>query len=112
QDLLAGLEQELLDEQKLAAEDPTLAGFGYGGYAQRYLERKANLLRLLAAMAKEILAAQERLAAAYRELKTYEQVEKNRAKKELEEANRKEQKVLDEIASTRFERAKAERVKS
>lgn len=103
---LAALEQELLDEQRTAAEDPTLAGFGYGGYAQRYMQRKAELLRLLALVAKEILAAQERLAEAYRELKTLEEVEKNRAKKELEEANRKQQKELDEIASTRHQRAK------
>jgi flagellar FliJ protein len=109
QALLTGLEQELLEEQKTAAEDPTLAGFSYGGYAQRYLEMKGNLVRLLDAIGREILAAQERLAAAYRELKTYEEVEKNRAKKELAEANLKEQKMLDEIASTRFERAKAER---
>ncbi|CAA6606361.1 conserved hypothetical protein [Rhodospirillaceae bacterium LM-1] len=104
--LLAVLEQDLLDEQKTAAEDPTLAGFTYGGYAQRYLDNKAKLLRLLAAMAKEILAAQDRLAEAYKDLKTVEEVEKNRAKKELEEANRREQKMLDEIASTRHERAK------
>ncbi|MBF0269144.1 MAG: flagellar FliJ family protein [Alphaproteobacteria bacterium] len=104
--LLAVLEQDLLDEQKTAAEDPTLAGFTYGGYAQRYLDNKAKLLRLLAALAKEILAAQERLAEAYRALKTVEEVEKTRAKKELEEANRKEQKMLDEIASTRHQRAK------
>jgi flagellar export protein FliJ len=103
---LAALEQELLNEQKTAAEDPTLAGFGYGGYAQRYLEHKAQLLRLLHIVAKEILAAQDRLAEAYRELKTVEEVEKNRAKKELAEANLKEQKMLDEMASTRHQRAK------
>lgn len=103
---LAGLEDELLHEQKIAAEDPTLAGFGYGGYAQHYLHRKAQFLSLLAAVAREIEAAQERLAEAYRELKTVEEVEKNRAKRELEEANRKEQKMLDEIAQTRFQRAK------
>lgn len=105
---LAALEQELLHEQKTAAEDPTLAGFGYGAYAQRYLHKKAQLLSLLAAVAKEIEAAQERLAEAYRELKTVEEVEKNRAKRELEEANRKEQRMLDEIAETRFQRAKKE----
>ena len=109
QAILTGLEQELLAEQKTAAEDPTLAGFSYGGYAQRYLEMKGNLLRLLGAVGREILAAQERLAAAYRELKTYEEVEKNRARKELVEANRKEQRTLDEIAGMRHQRAKAER---
>ena len=105
---LAALEQELLSEQKTAAEAPTLAGFGYGAYARRYLDHKAKLLQLLAAIAKEILAAQDRLAEAYRELKTVEEVEKNRAKKELAEANLKEQKMLDEIASTRHQRAKAQ----
>lgn len=103
---LAQLEQELLDEQKTAADDPELAGFGYGGYAQRYMQKKAQFLALLAAIAKEILAAQERLAEAYRELKTLEEVDKNRRKREEAEANRKEQAALDEIAQTRFQRAK------
>jgi flagellar export protein FliJ len=103
---LAALEQELLNEQKTASEDPTLAGFGLGAYVQRYLHRKAQFLSLLANIAREILAAQDRLAEAYKELKTVEEVEKNRAKLELEEANRKEQQTLDEIASTRHQRAK------
>jgi len=104
--LLHRLERELLDEQKAAAEDPTLAGFGYGNYAQRYLDNKAKLLRLMAAVAKEISAAQDRLAEAYKDMKTVEEVEKNRTKRELEEANRKERHVLDEMASTRHQRTK------
>ena len=91
------LDQQLLNEQAVAARDPTTAGFLYGAYGRDHLRRKAELAHQLVLIRQEIEEARERLAEAFRQLKVYEEVRKGRAKREAVEAARKEQEALDEI---------------
>lgn len=98
------LDAELIREQQIAAEDPTSAGFLYGGFADHYRIRKEQLRQILHAVRLEIEDARERLAEAYRHLKVYEEVRTGRAKKEAAEEARQEQNVLDEIGLNQHRR--------
>ncbi|OIQ91284.1 hypothetical protein GALL_268180 [mine drainage metagenome] len=101
------LDQELAREQAIAAEDPTTAGFLYGGFALRYRQRKEQLRQMLHGIRVEIEAARERLAEAYRQLKVYEEVQKGRARREAQEEAQRERQVMDEIGMTQFRRRRA-----
>jgi flagellar FliJ protein len=93
------IDDELASEKKIATED-VMAAFGFAGYIRGYMERREMLDRAIAAAMREIEAAQERLAEAYRQLKTFEITQANREKRELAERNRAEQIVLDEVGAT------------
>jgi flagellar export protein FliJ len=95
------LERQLIREGELVKADPT-AGFMFGPFAEDHKKRRERLAITLAAVRKEIEDARERLAAAYRERKTMEEVQKTRAERERVEANRREQVELDEIAATQY----------
>ena len=92
------LDEELLNEQKVAAANPTVAGHAYAGYAFNHKERVAVMERVIDALRAEIEQQRERLAEAYRELKVLEEVQANWKKKEDAEAARIEQAMMDEIA--------------
>lgn len=98
------LDAELAEEQRIAATDPTMAGFLYGGFADHYRVRKEQLRHILHAIRLEIEDARERLADAYRQLKVYEEVQKNRATREDAEEARQEQVALDEIGMNQHRR--------
>jgi flagellar export protein FliJ len=98
------LDSELAEEQRIAATDPTMAGFLYGGFADHYRVRKEQLRHILHAIRLEIEDARERLADAYRQLKVYEEVQKNRATREDAEEARQEQVALDEIGMNQHRR--------
>lgn len=98
------LDAELAREQEIAASDPTMAGFLYGGFANAYLLRKEQLRHILHAIRLEIEEARERLAEAFRQLKVYEEVQKDRAGKEAAEEARQEQITLDEIGMNQHRR--------
>lgn len=102
------LDAELTQEQQIAATDPTMAGFQYGGFADRYRVRKEQLRQLLHAVRLEIEEARERLAEAYRQLKVYEEVRKERARREDAEEARQEQLTLDEIGLNQHRRRQAQ----
>jgi flagellar FliJ protein len=93
------IDDELASEKKIATDD-VMAAFGFAGYIRGYMERREMLDRAIEAAMREIEAAQERLAEAYRQLKTYEVTQANRDKRELAERNRAEQIVLDEVGAT------------
>jgi flagellar export protein FliJ len=99
------MDKELLNEQAVAAANPTLAGHSYAAYAFNYRERRANLEAVIAAVRVEIEQQRERLANAYKELKVLEEVQDNWLGKERIEAARIEQIALDEIAQTLYQRA-------
>ena len=98
------LDAELAEEQRIAATDPTMAGFLYGGFADHHRVRKEQLRHILHAIRLEIEDARERLADAYRQLKVYEEVQKNRATREDAEEARQEQVALDEIGLNQHRR--------
>lgn len=100
EEVIAGIEAmdaQLAAEQAVAAEDATGAGFTFGGFYDRHLQRREAMLRQLENLRHEIEAARDDLAEAYRALKTYETAEKQRLLREREEEARKDQAVLDEI---------------
>lgn len=92
------LERQLVREGQIALADPTSAGFMFGAFAEGHKKRRERLAITLAAVRKEIEEARERLAEAYRERKTLEEVQKARAIRERTEADRIEQAELDEVA--------------
>ena len=98
------LERQLVREGEIARGDPTSAGFMFGAFVEDHKKRRERLAITLAAVRKEIEDARERLAAAFRERKTMEEVQKNRATSERVEANRLEQIELDEVAANQFRR--------
>ncbi len=101
-------EEQLKQEQLLAAGDSTGVGFVYGAFQQAWMKRRDLMHQALAAMRREIEAAREDLAEAFRELKTYEITQANREKREREEADRKEQIFLDEVGSNIHQRKEKE----
>ena len=96
------LERQLVREGQIAQADPTSAGRLFGAFVEDHKKRRERLAITLAAVRREIEEARDRLAEAYRERKTLEEVQKARAMRELAEANRAEQAELDEVAQNQF----------
>ena len=101
------LDRQLIAEQQVAAANPTTAGFSYAAFAKAHRLRREQLARNLAALRAEIEQARDQLADAYRQLKVYEEVQKERARLEREEEARKEQVAFDEIGETQFRQRNA-----
>jgi len=109
EDQIAQLEADLLLQQKAAAADPTLAGITYGAFAQQVILRRENLQDSVRQMEIVIDHAQDELSDAYQELKKYEIVDRNRQRRYELEQSRREQVMLDEIASNQHRRKKVAR---
>ncbi len=90
-------ERRLLEEQRIAAADVAGIGYLYGAYHRAWMDRREQMEEMLATVRQQIERAQEDLAEAYREQKTYEVTQANREKREREELERKEQLFLDEV---------------
>lgn len=90
--------EELAREQEIAKAD-VLAARGYGEYLKAFIERRARLERQTALIRDEIVLAREDLSEAFRTLKTYELTQEARKRRERQEADRREQANLDEIAA-------------
>ena len=97
---LAGLlEQEIVDEQRTAAANPQEAGFGYGSYAARAIDRRSQLERARSELESRITQAQEGVRQEFRSLKVFEIAQDNRETIEQKDAERVQQAILDEIGS-------------
>lgn len=94
QDLFA----QLVEEQRIASENPEQVMFAYGRFHQRAMLIRDELDEAIKAKEAEVNAAQEEVNEAFREQKVYEEAEKNRIKREEEERQRKETIEMDEIA--------------
>ena len=90
------LEAEFAAERDAAAQIEGGA-ITFTGYFNAYKQRQANLAEALFRVRSEIDEVQDRLAEAYKELKTYELTQENRDAREEAEQNRKEQIALDEM---------------
>jgi flagellar export protein FliJ len=101
------LEAEVVEEQKAAADSPETAGFLYGNYARRVIERCERLAQSIASMEARIAAAREELNEAYRELKKFQVAQGVRDRREALEAARRDQNVLDEIGLAVHRRRRA-----
>lgn len=96
------LEEELIEEQKIARNAPEQAGLTYGGYAKVVIDRRERLALSIAGVEKQIAVAREELNEAYRDLKKYEVAQDIRDRREAEEAARKDQIILDDIGLQGF----------
>lgn len=95
---LEDLENQLIEEQKIAKSAPDQALFSYGRFHQRAMGIREQLQQTIAAKEQEVEIARDDVNEAFRELKVYEEAEKNRIKREEEERTRKENIEMDEIA--------------
>lgn len=93
------LEQAIIAEQKIAAENPELAGFAYGGFANAVIAEREAITKMIAAQEEKIDTFRDVVADAFKELKTAEIAERNRADAERAEEEKKEQDELDEIGT-------------
>ncbi len=91
------LEEDLLAEQVAAASSPNEAGFLYGYYADRVIDRRAIIQISIQQLEKDADQAREEVSQAYQELKKYETALDVRKKREDAEVARKDQLVLDEV---------------
>ncbi len=95
---LQDLENQLIEEQQIAKSAPDQALFSYGRFHQRAMGIREQLQQVIAAKEQEVEIARDDVNEAFRELKVYEEAEKNRIKREEEERTRKENIEMDEIA--------------
>ena len=91
------LEQAVIAEQKVAAENPELAGFAYGGFANAVIAEREAIAKMIAEQEEKIDVFRDEVADAFKELKTAEIAERNRVEAERAEEDKKEQDELDEI---------------
>jgi len=105
---IRAMDEQLEAERQAAAADATGAGFTFSQFYDRHMQRRAALVRQRDALRDEIELARDDLSEAYRQLKSYEQAEKQRLQRERAEADRKEQIELDEIGQT-LHRRRSER---
>ncbi|CAA7616149.1 conserved hypothetical protein [Candidatus Terasakiella magnetica] len=90
-------EEQLKEEQRIAAADAGGVGFAYGAFANAWLSRRETLFSMLELLRADIVRARDDLAVAFNELKTFEITQRERERREQEERDRKEQAFLDEI---------------
>ncbi len=95
------LEQEIVDEQKVAQDLPETALY-YGNYAKGAIERRQRIAESINKLEEVIGDAREEVREAHRELKKYEVAQENRQQLADEEENHQEQLVLDEQGLQNF----------
>lgn len=101
---LKSLENELLTEQSTAQESPQEAGLFYGNYVNGVINRRDRFKSQIVKMEEQVVAAREDLNEAYRELKKFETINKQREKREAEELEKKQQQTLDELGLQNHQR--------
>jgi flagellar FliJ protein len=100
---IARLDDEVQLENQVASTDHD-ARFTYGSYVSAAIERRRTLDASVEDVRRQIEMAQEEVTIAYQELKKFEVAQSNRKRRVREEANRREQVVLDEIGIETFRR--------
>lgn len=104
---VARLEEEVERERDTARRNFE-ASFTFAAYAKSARERHERLDRSIAHVDEQIVAANEAVAEAYRELKKYELAEEEREKREALKLRRKQEALLDETALVGFQRRRHE----
>ncbi len=92
------LDEELKREQAAASANIMEGGLTFSGYIRLYQARRDDLDHKIVEVGKEIAAARDKLAEAYRDQKTYELAQATRDAAWEQEMARREQISLDEIA--------------
>jgi flagellar FliJ protein len=100
---IARLDDEVQIENQVASNN-TDAGFTYGAYISVAIDRRRTLDASVEDVRRQIEAAREEVTIAYQELKKFEVAHNNRKRRARDEANRREQVVLDEMGLETFRR--------
>lgn len=100
------LEAELVREQSTAHESPHEAGLFYGSYANGVINRRDDFKEKIIKMEEQVVAARDALSDAYRELKKFEIIHKQRELREAEELEKKQQQQLEELSLQNHKRKK------
>ncbi|HJO69933.1 MAG TPA: hypothetical protein QF804_09685 [Rhodospirillales bacterium] len=108
EDAARALEVELVAEQRAAAVEPEMAGFGYGFYALGVILRRERLADSTVQAEAMIETARDELHDAYEELKKFEITDASRRRRETDEADRVERIELDEIGLQGYRRVRAQ----
>ncbi len=96
-DDLRRLEAEQASEQEFAERSSEIT-YGYGSYAGALVERRRKLTQSLADAEQKTLRAREVLAETYQEAKRYEIASARRLLNQRLQAERIEQRSMDELA--------------
>jgi len=96
------LEEDLIKEQAIAAASPNEAGFLYGHFADKIIDRRAIIKISIQQLESQANDAREEVNQAYRELKKYETALDTRNKKQQAELARQDQLALDEVGMQSF----------
>jgi multidrug resistance efflux pump len=97
-DAIDALQKQILSEQILAAGLPDVVG-AYGASANAAIERRRSLVSEQAAAREAVSDAREALRDAYAELKRFEISLSGKILAAQQDRSRREQAVLDEVAS-------------
>jgi flagellar biosynthesis chaperone FliJ len=97
------LQEELQREIAMAEKQPDMAQF-FGDFAKRIQNRQQQLAVEIKSVDKKIEMLREEITVAFGELKKYEIALENDRRRKLEEQNRKDTIVLDEIAGQQHRR--------
>lgn len=100
-------EQEVMAEQDLARSSPDEAGMAYAAYARRVLDRRAEFKTAIAEAEMAVSTAKDEVATAYRDLKTVELAQEDRARREAAEMERRQAIALDDIALQVFRQGRS-----
>lgn len=96
-DFMRQLQEQVKAEADLARRDTTGAGFTFAAYAQWARKQRQDLEAVLGHVRREIEQAQDAVAQAFKELKTFEIAQANREAAARLEQDRKTQIMLDDI---------------
>ncbi|MFD2262636.1 flagellar FliJ family protein [Lacibacterium aquatile] len=100
------VDSQVEEEKQIATKDYVLARY-FPAYLQAAKERRQTLVANRLDIGQQIDAAKEQVTIAYQELKKLEIAQAIREKREKEEADRREQLMLDEIAIEGYRRRDA-----
>jgi flagellar protein FliJ len=103
----AALDEEMMAEKATAAQGGEGA-YTYGAYLQAARRRREAIDAGIAVLEKAAGEARDAVAEAFAELKKYEITKANRERRALEEANRREQELLDEMGLSMHRRNSGE----
>ena len=96
------LEDEIVSEQRVAAAVPAEGGRTYGPYALAAIERRERLAESIARTEAEVSAARNELRVAHAELRRYEIAQENRDRQEIEDRDRRERILLDDVGLQQY----------
>lgn len=99
-DNLRQMDERFAAEKAFAAQSPAVGDFG--AYTKRYLDLRHAEEEHLQQIRAEIEAIRDKISDMFKEQKTFEIVDRQRAAAERKELEQKDQKMLDEIGTNAY----------